>query len=88
MEKNSEKAVRRSVALPRKLVEEAQRTAPASLRGNFNQLVVVSLKFWIEMRKRQELENEIALMARDPGICNENANILLEFEQTELDGLL
>lgn len=80
-------AVRRSVALPPELVQEAQRVAPEPLRGNFNRLVQNALEEYIQNRVALAFEEGMALMARDPGIRYECGTLEQGLEPTERDGL-
>lgn len=79
--------IRRSVALPRTLVDEAVRVAPRELRGNLNRLVVVSLEEFVARRKAAAFAESMAQMACDPAIRQECARIATEFAPAELDGL-
>jgi hypothetical protein len=79
--------VRRSVALPRTLVDEALRVAPRELRGNLNRLVVISLEEFVARRKAAAFAEAMAQMAHDPSICQESARIATEFAAAALDGL-
>jgi hypothetical protein len=79
--------VRRSVALPQPLVEEAVKLAPEELRHNLNRLVVVSLQQYIAARKAAAFEEAMARMAADPAIQNECGAIAREFAPADLDGL-
>lgn len=79
--------VRRSVALPRKLVEEAVQVAPRDLRDNLNRLVVVSLEEFVARRKAAAFEEAMARMAEDPAIRQECVQIAAEFGPATLDGL-
>jgi len=51
MRRSAVSGVRRSVALPRELIEEATNLAPRELRDNLNRLVVVSLEEFVARRK-------------------------------------
>ena len=84
-EKNA--TLRRSVALPQPLVEEAVRLAPEELRHNLNRLVVVSLQQYVAARKTAAYEEAVAQMAADPAIQAECAAIAREFAPADLDGL-
>jgi len=79
--------VRRSVALPGRLVAEAKKVAPKDLRDNLNRLVVVSLEEYVKHRKTASFEEAMAAMAADPAIRKASADIQSEFGTTELDGL-
>jgi len=79
--------VRRSVAVPRRIVDEAVGAAGPALRDNFNRLVVVALSEYAERRRRYAFEQSMAEMAADPGIKYECKAVSAEFEKTESDGL-
>jgi len=81
------RTVRRSVALPRDLVDEALECAPDNLRGNFNQVVATAVRAWVARRRRERFAEEMAEMAADPEIRKECLAIASEFEGTEMDGL-
>ena len=85
--KKSSNTVRRSVALPRRLVEEVTALAPPELRQNLNRLVTVALKEFADRQKALEFEKVMAEMATDPGIKSENAVISTDFAIAETDGL-
>jgi len=87
MRRNGRARVRRSVALPAELVEEAARVAPRELRSNLNRLVVVSLQEFVARRKASAFEDAMAQMAADPAIRSECRHIESEFASAELDGL-
>ncbi|MBN1423032.1 hypothetical protein JXA88_00610 [Candidatus Fermentibacteria bacterium] len=84
---NASTIVRRSVALPRSLVEEVTQWVPEHLRGNFNRLVAVALSEYATNRRQQLFEQAMADMARDPQIRAACAGIEEEFLTTEWDGL-
>lgn len=79
--------VRRSVALPRSLVEEVTAVAPADLQGNLNRLVTVALREFVARRRIGAFRRAMAEMASDPAIQSENAAIAQEFAAAENDGL-
>ena len=81
------KSIRRSVALPPQLVEEALRNAPEDIRGNFNRLVILSLQQYIANQKALAFERAMVKMAADPAIRAECLAIAEEFMPTEMDGL-
>jgi len=87
MKRSAAPRVRRSVALPRELVEAATRVAPRELRDNLNRLVVVSLEEFVVRRKAAAFEEEMSRMAADPEIRRESARITKEFDSALLDGL-
>ena len=79
--------VRRSVALPRTLVEEVSNVAPAQLRDNFNRLVSTALREYIEFHRNKEFQQAMQEMAADPQIQAECSTINREFAQFDPDGL-
>ncbi|MBI5592810.1 MAG: hypothetical protein HY881_20270 [Deltaproteobacteria bacterium] len=81
------KTVRRSVAIPRQLIEEIHRVAPPELEGNFNRLVITALRDYSARRKKESFEKEMAQMAADPDIRCILADISSEFTRAEYDGL-
>ena len=84
MEKST---IRRSVALPRLLVEEALLAAPEGMRGNLNSLVKAALKEYIARRKAMEFEQAMEKMAQDPDVQSISQNLSQDFRATETDGL-
>ncbi|MDP2731457.1 MAG: hypothetical protein Q8O55_13410 [Dehalococcoidales bacterium] len=84
---NPPKTVRRSIALPYKLIEEVRTVAPAALRENLNRLVTVALQDFVTQRKKQSFEESMAQMAADPAIRTECAILSKEFAIAEADGL-
>jgi hypothetical protein len=84
---NRSPIVRRSVALPRSLVDEVTAFAPAHIRNNLNQLVTVALKDFVARQKAQAFDEAMARMAADPAIRSEGASISREFSVCESDGL-
>jgi len=85
--KGSAKTVRRSVALPRELVEQVRGVAPPELRENLNRLVTLALQEFAARQKAVAFEEAMAKMAKDPAICSECAEISRDFILTEMDGL-
>jgi hypothetical protein len=79
--------VRRSVALPRTLVDEVVAAAPPDMRGNMNRLVTVALREFVARRKASAFRRAMAEMASDPAIQSENTAIAREFAPAESDGL-
>lgn len=79
--------VRRSVALPEKLVKEALAWAPPESAGNLNRLVAESLADFIARKKARAFEDAMVAMAADPAIRKECAAIANEFASADLDGL-
>jgi hypothetical protein len=83
----SPKTVRRSVALPCKLIEEVRTVAPPELRENLNRLVTVALQDFVTQRKKRSFEESMAKMAADPAIRTECTILSKEFAIAEADGL-
>ena len=81
------RSIRRSIALPPQLVEEALSNAPEAIRGNFNRLVILSLQQYIANQKALAFEREMIEMAADPIIRAECSAIAEEFMPAEMDGL-
>ena len=79
--------VRRSVVLPRKIVEEVEAQAPADLQSNWNRLVRTALELYIHERKRLAFAGSMARMADDPEIQAVSRRIGDEFAAAEADGL-
>jgi hypothetical protein len=79
--------VRRSIALPRALVDEVISIAPAPLRENFNRLVSTALRDFAEAQRAQAFERAMKEMAADPEVQAECRAIARDFAHTELDGL-
>lgn len=85
--KVSTKTVRRSVALPRQLIEDVSAAAPPELRHNLNRLVTVALQEFAARRKARAFEAAMAQMAADPAFQAECASISRSFAIAEADGL-
>ena len=85
--KTSPKTIRRSVALPSRLVEEATAKAPRDLRENFNRLVTVALQEFVARQTTRTFEDAMTRMAADPAIRTECAAIGRDFAVAEPDGL-
>jgi metal-responsive CopG/Arc/MetJ family transcriptional regulator len=79
--------VRRSIAIPAAVVEEATRMAPERLRGNFNQLVRTALEEFIQRRRDERFALEMERMAADPEILAEVRSIQQELAIADGDGL-
>lgn len=79
--------VRRSVALPKDLIQEVQMVAPAELRDNLNRLVIVALQDFAARQKARAFNEAMALMAADEQIQGESRAINEEFMVAEVDGL-
>jgi hypothetical protein len=87
LRKATHKTIRRSVALPRQLINEASAVAPPELRQNLNRLVTVALQEFAARRRERAFEQAIAQMAADPAIQAECAAITKDFSITEADGI-
>lgn len=85
--KRGSSVVRRSFALPKQVLEEAERLAPPDLRGNWNRLVRTALEQFIIQRKRQRFAEGMAEMAKDPQALEENRRISEEFSAADHDGV-
>ena len=77
VQKTVPKTVRRSVALPRQLVEAASAVAPPELAQNLNRLVTVALQEFAARRKARAFEEAMAQMAADPAIRAECSALAL-----------
>jgi len=80
-------SVRRSVALPKRLVDEVSSVAPPELKANWNRLVTVALQEFAQNRRTLQFELAMKRMAADPAIRRENRAIQRAFARTEADGL-
>jgi hypothetical protein len=80
-------SIRRSVALSKRLVDEVSSVAPAEFKGNWNRLVVAALQEFARNRRREQFEQSMAKMAKDPAIRKECAAIGREFAHANRDGL-
>lgn len=85
--KKIEKTVRRSVAIPSRLVGDVVTAAPLELKNNFNRLVILALEEFVAQRRRQAFAIAMAEMALDPAIKKESEWILKDFHVSEGDGL-
>ena len=79
--------VRRSIALPRELVDEAKSVAPSEIGDNFNRLVIIALENYTARRKKRTFEETMNQMGSDPEILAECRIINKKFLKTEKDGL-
>ena len=79
--------VRRSVALPRGLVEEVSKFITPDQAKNWNRLVIAALQEYADRHRRARFEEAIAAMAADPSIRAETKRISKEFKITQRDGL-
>ncbi len=78
--------VRRSVALPRRLVEEASSLAGPELRHNWNRLVTIALQEFAA-RRQMAFVQAMERMAADPALRSECRAISREFRRADADGL-
>jgi hypothetical protein len=81
------RTIRRSVALPRRVVEDVTAVAPAELKGNLNRLVTVALEEFTRSRKARAFEEAMARMGADPAIQAECGAIAKDLATAEADGL-
>jgi hypothetical protein len=79
--------IRRSIALPRQVVDEVTAVAPAPLRHNFNRLVSTALREFAAVQRSRAFERTMSEMAADPQIRAECNAIERQFAKFELDGL-
>jgi hypothetical protein len=79
--------VRRSFAIPARLIEEVLEATPADGPGNLNAIVRCALAEYVARRKDEEFGREMERMAADPEIQRENESILRDFAGTTADGL-
>lgn len=84
---SSSATVRRSVAIPRGLVEEVSALAPKELRKNFNRLVITALAEFAKEQKALRFREEMAAMARDQQVRCDCAAISKAFAAADADGL-
>ncbi|RJQ27157.1 hypothetical protein C4565_05505 [Candidatus Parcubacteria bacterium] len=81
------RTVRRSVALPESLANEAMSVAPPGSEKNFNQVVLLALSEFVSNRKKEAFAQAMERMAADPAIISECAAVSRDFAGTETDGL-
>lgn len=86
-ERRESSVIRRSVALPKVLVEEAASVAPPELRGNWNRLVRTALELYVDGLRERRIDQEMIEMGKDPHILAECRRINDEFAQTDADGI-
>lgn len=84
---NSSAIIRRSIAIPRALVDELNAVVTETERVSFNRLVTAALKAYIKARRRQAFIADLERMAADPEVQREFRAIDREFRCTEMDGL-
>ena len=81
------KTIRRSVAIPESLANEAMTMAPAEPKKNFNRVVVLALTEFIASRNREAFARSMEMMAADNDVVSECSAIQRDFMPTETDGL-
>ena len=85
--KRKEGTVRRSFALPLRLIEEVLEAVPPGGPGNLNALVRVALEEYVARRKDEEFGEAMERMAQDPQVRRVSDLINKEFRSAEGDGL-
>lgn len=85
--KVTSRTIRRSVALPRQVVDEAIALAPPELRKNLNRLVIVALQEFARRQRSRAFEEAMARMAADPAIQRECAVLNTGLAAADADGL-
>ena len=85
--KGQPKTVRRSIAVPARLIEEVSKLAPQDAGRNWNRLVVTALEDYANRQRQAKLEQLMAEMAADPAVRAETKSINKLFRKTERDGL-
>lgn len=79
--------VRRSFALPARLVEQVSEAAPEECAGNLNAIVRTALEEYVRRKEDEEFEREMERMAADPQIQAVNAELNHAFRHALMDGL-
>ena len=79
--------VRRSVALPKTLVQEAVAASPPELRGNWNRLMRTALERYVDELRERHIDEQILEMGKDPHVLADCRRMNAEFAQTDADGL-
>ncbi|MBI5529092.1 MAG: hypothetical protein HY897_22420 [Deltaproteobacteria bacterium] len=79
--------VRRSVAVPRGVLDEVLKAAAPELRDNFNRLVIVALQEYVARRREYEFAASMAQMAADPAIRYECKTVSDGLSHADADGL-
>ena len=83
----SSSTVRKSVALPKGLMEEVNAVAPKELRENFNRLVITALDEFARTRRARRFRAEVARMAQDPQVVADSAATYRALAGADGDGL-
>jgi len=79
--------VRRSFALPARLIEQVSEAVPPEYGGNPNAAVRHALEEFVKRKDEEEFARDVERMAADPEIQAVSAEINAEFRVTEMDGL-
>ena len=79
--------VRRSFALPARLVEEVREAAPEDGPKSLNAVVRVALEQFVARRREEEFAEAMERMAADPQVRRLCRKLDREFRCTEMDGL-
>ena len=79
--------VRRTVAVPRALVDEAQSYSNDPTKTSFNDLIVLALQEYVENRRALAFAQALTEMATDPQILEQSRRIDAELQPVEADGL-
>ena len=85
--KPASSVLRRSVALPRRLIEEAASLAPPELRDNWNRLVRTALELYVDEQRERLIDEQITEMGKDPHVLADCRRINTQFAPTDADGL-
>lgn len=83
----ADRTIRRSIAVPANLIQEALAAAGAEAQGNLNKVVKIALRAFVEECRRAAFGEEMARMAADPHVRRESAALERAFRVTESDGL-
>lgn len=81
------RTIRRSFALPAKLVEQVSEAAPPEHGGNLNAIVRTALEEYVERHRNAAFAEEMRRMAGDPQIRAVNADLNEAFRGTLMDGV-
>ena len=84
---NAKNTVRRSIALPRKLVEDAKSVAPRSIKKTLIDWSWWPWRIFPRARRKQTFEEAMKRMGGDPEISAQCQTIVRGFGETEGDGL-
>jgi hypothetical protein len=81
------RVIRRSVALPRVLVEEVFACTPPEIGHNLNRLVASLLRDYVLHRQSLAFDEAMRQMAADPELQSASASITDRFSTMDMDGL-